>query len=785
ASSLPTAGQVWEVCVVGSYLYFPESYVGLRIYNISNPSSPVQMGTFNLSDGFFIGVFNNLAYVSNFSYGMEIINVTNPSNPVHAGSFRTPGWSTGIALKDNYAYLSAGTAGMQILNISNPAAPLKVAFDSTTNGSLTISGNYLYATNNGNGVKIMSLSNPLLPAQVGLITTPGSALKVQVSGIYAYIADGSDGLRIVNISNPASPFEVSFLDTPGYVADVAIQGTKAYIHDVFEGIKIIDIANPLLPTLIGSLAISGQGGGGVAVSGNYLYFANNYQGLQIIDVSNPASPVQVSSYYCWAAGITLAGMYAYVPQSTTSLLILNISNPLTPSLLGYYPIPGQMETDVFFRNAFLYTPDEFAGMEIIAVPPVVTISGQNTACLGSTGNIYSTETGNTNYTWTISAGGTITSGCGTSSIVVTWNTTGAQSVSVNYSTAYNYSAPVATQFQVQVIPAPVPIISGPAFVCADSIGVPYQTEQGMTGYTWAVSSGGSIISGAGTSTLTVAWTSTGSQTVSVNYTTPAGCTAAVPTVFPVDASPLPAAPGIITGSPELCAGTNGVAYSVLPVAFASSYQWTIPPGCTITSGAGTNNITIDFSPSATSGDIFVAGVNQCGEGVLSPAYFVLVNPIPAPPVVVLVVDTLTSSYPSGNQWYFEGTLIPGATGQSLVATQNGVYWAIVTLNNCPSDTSNNVNFSLTGVSASQEAFIVVYPVPNNGHFTLSTKGVHEGNVRLTVLDMQGKIVYRQEMLGNELLNEFDLDIRPVANGLYTLLIDTRKGHFSKRILIGK
>jgi protein-S-isoprenylcysteine O-methyltransferase Ste14 len=150
--------------------------------------------------------------------------------------------------------------------------------------------------------------------------------------------------------------------------------------------------------------------------------------------------------------------------------------------------------------------------------PVPTITGPATSCVGTAGVVYSTEALMTGYTWTISAGGTITAGTGTNSITVTWNTAGAQSISVNYTNGNGCTASAATLKNVTVNALPVPTITGLATVCAGTTGITYTTETGMTGYSWSVSGGGSITAGSGTNVITVTWTTAGAQTVSVNYT---------------------------------------------------------------------------------------------------------------------------------------------------------------------------------------------------------------------------------------------------------------------------
>lgn len=88
--------------------------------------------------------------------------------------------------------------------------------------------------------------------------------------------------------------------------------------------------------------------------------------------------------------------------------------------------------------------------------PIPTLTGPTPICAGTTNNVYTTEPGMTNYTWAISAGGTITAG-GTATdntVTVTWNTAGAQTVSVNYTNAKGCAGLAPTIKTVTVDPLP-------------------------------------------------------------------------------------------------------------------------------------------------------------------------------------------------------------------------------------------------------------------------------------------------------------------------------------------
>jgi uncharacterized protein (TIGR02145 family) len=295
--------------------------------------------------------------------------------------------------------------------------------------------------------------------------------------------------------------------------------------------------------------------------------------------------------------------------------------------------------------------------------PVPVITGTNIICAESTGTIYSTQAGMSDYKWNISAGGTITSG-GTNidnTVTVTWNTAGAQTVSVNYTDANTCTAIAPVSYPVTVHPLPVPAISGLALVCVGSTGVIYSTQPGMTNYQWTVSGGGSVTAG-GTATnnsVTITWNAPGAQSVSVNYHDANGCTAASPTVYPVTVNPIPGVAGMITGTAVLCQASTGIAYSVGAVSSAISYSWTLVPGTAGTITGNTNSITIDWS-SAFSGtaSLTVKGVNNCGNGTSSPAFSILVNP---KPFISFIMCTDSITIPTARIIQLREGIPPGGT----------------------------------------------------------------------------------------------------------------------------
>ncbi len=60
----------------------------------------------------------------------------------------------------------------------------------------------------------------------------------------------------------------------------------------------------------------------------------------------------------------------------------------------------------------------------------------------------------------------------------------------------------------------------------------------MSNYVWTIT-GGTIDSGQGTNSISVTWTATGVQTITVTYTNLTGCNPLVPTSYNVTVNVLP------------------------------------------------------------------------------------------------------------------------------------------------------------------------------------------------------------------------------------------------------
>jgi uncharacterized protein (TIGR02145 family) len=390
--------------------------------------------------------------------------------------------------------------------------------------------------------------------------------------------------------------------------------------------------------------------------------------------------------------------------------VLNLTNSSSGSVV--YHIISSL-------NGCSSTPQDFTLTVLPA--PIPVIAGNASVCEGSTGIVYSTLAGMTEYNWSISGGGSITSGAGTDAITVTWNTVGPQTVSVGYTDAGSCPTLIPSVYNVTVNTLPVPAIVGTPVLCAGTTSVIYSTQPGMTGYTWTISAGGTITSGATTDAITVTWSTPGAQTVSVNFNDLNGCTALIPAVYQVTVNPLPVPS--VTGPGSVCLNSTG---TYLTDAGMSNYMWSVSAGGIITSGTGTNSIDVLWSTTGVK-TITVNYIDANGCAAAMPStYSVTVSTLPVPALNglnTICSDNSTTYTTDAGMNNYSWTVSAGGT-----ITGGGGTYIITVFWNTAGPQTVSVNYTMgSGCTASNPTVqtITVKPRPtvtNASNFTICSNG---------------------------------------------------------------
>lgn len=127
-------------------LYTAENSGGYRVFDFSNPASPIEIARINtdtatdLGFGHEIVIQGNRLILTNGSAGLSIYNNTDPTSPVRINYFparfniNAPSSSSyrKLMMQDSLAYITAFNGGLRIIDINNCALPCAADFNNDT-----------------------------------------------------------------------------------------------------------------------------------------------------------------------------------------------------------------------------------------------------------------------------------------------------------------------------------------------------------------------------------------------------------------------------------------------------------------------------------------------------------------------------------------------------------------------------------------------------------------------------------------------------------------------------
>ncbi len=363
-----------------------------------------------------------------------------------------------------------------------------------------------------------------------------------------------------------------------------------------------------------------------------------------------------------------------------------------------------------------------------------TINGSRTVC-PSTQISFSTFT-NTNfrsYTWTAPSSTTLLRGQGTDSVRVDWGTAASGQVCLEIENTCGVRQRTCIDVEVRADLDSL-VIAGGTLVCKDSTLRFCVPDDGSANrFLWQIPTitGGSIVSGQGTSCVNIRF---GSTSGTVRVIPVGGCSDGKLSRRDVTVKLPPSIVGGISGKNTVC--NNSIErYSVALQGDITRYTWGLPTGATFVGDSTSNTITINTS-NMTSGFLTVRAENNCGFGSGATLRVTIVQR----PQVNAGVDTVYC----------------GKIG-TLKGSSNGVTktWDVVSKPSGATVTFANANNSQTSVTISQ-----------SGVYTFRFEETNAGNcgmadsVTLTFRDVP--TVTTVDQICNQEATHYRLQLNPVG-----------------------
>lgn len=353
AAQLYIGASAESAVVRDTLLYLGIGGLVMKIYSISNPASPMQLGAVSIplpgSSINAITVVDHYAYLSTPA-GIFSVNVSSPSLPVLLGNIKRRNGSLQGGLAIAYANgnaLGAYDSGLWIVDVSQPDSLKDVSFFPTSDHAykVVLRDDLAFIASGWSGLWIIDISQPEQPERIANLNTGGWTAHVVVSDNLAYIinpkidlSDTTYGLRLVDISDIQHPYIVSYVR--GRFYSLALSDNLLFLTSAVgdTALEILDVSNSQNPQLIGVLHAS-YDPSYIALQDSFAYLATPANGLRIIDWHNPSSPVEVYSFNTSniysVVGIAVSDSFAYADRIDT-FFVFNISNPYSPEVMGKF-----------------------------------------------------------------------------------------------------------------------------------------------------------------------------------------------------------------------------------------------------------------------------------------------------------------------------------------------------------------------------------------------------------------------------------------------------------------
>jgi hypothetical protein len=357
-----------DIAVEGDYLYITDGDT-FFIYNISNPQMPLRISatpfypTTYRKQNIFIN--ENRAYLSLSWVGLLIYDISNPSRPILLGRWDVSYLEEidGIWVKDTLCFLAMDDS-LKILSVANPRniypigiyrLPSEYGFQ-----DVWVKDSFCYLPNIEE-LHIIKISNPRFPSFVS---------RCQIGGIEKVVILDSlvygqcwHSLKIVNIKNPYQP---QLIGSSDFVCGWILRGeviNNFAILTCTEGIWVIDFSDSSRPREFSKLPLFGSWLYDLAIKDSFLYTSHINCSLLVINIANLSSMRKIySTPICWARALFIKDSFLYMAHAqmnewTTGLSIWNISNPNYPVLLGSVENEDADAYGLFVKDDYAYVGD--------------------------------------------------------------------------------------------------------------------------------------------------------------------------------------------------------------------------------------------------------------------------------------------------------------------------------------------------------------------------------------------------------------------------------------------
>ncbi len=350
------------ITVAGDFAYIGSAYDGWWIADISDPESPtlVSKVAFNETKVNEITIKDNYAFIST-SQGLKIFDISTPATPIEIGDAGINQGINSVVVKDNFLYVITNNLvpkggynffpddslpdlfSVDISTITSPQIFASLHIDKEPN-AIVIEGNHAYIIVDEKGLRVIDISDVNSLQNIAKLGGLGDLFDISIkdSKVYAW---SENGMKVVDVAMPSEPKLIGDLDYKSFwyrgYRSIQIMG-EYLILGVGGTVNLVDISEPSSPKWNGQMFFPGDA---IKVEGETIFIVGNNKnsidrnsGLSIVDGSSIVKSTLTSSVPSKATrSIKVKDNLLYATNWTTSYEFfetIDISTPSSPSFIG-------------------------------------------------------------------------------------------------------------------------------------------------------------------------------------------------------------------------------------------------------------------------------------------------------------------------------------------------------------------------------------------------------------------------------------------------------------------
>jgi hypothetical protein len=303
----PAPEALFDISVTNGLAYIIGKDGGFRVLDVSDPLKITEMAFDDSRKNLYtqsptaLIVDDHYAYISDSNYPFHIYDISDPSKPVQVGAVYDDAASDGafdIAKAGDYIFLSGWGLkdafypenGIWVIDVSHPKDPQAVKFVDVPNErwSLDIKGEALYALDGSVdekdpeplSLRVFDISNPKNPEISGTYPVPIqplSPLDLRAAGNNLYLSLSMQGIIGFDISDPLKPVEIGTLPGTNYTASPSLNWSAPYL--IHGGMMLYDTSDTPTPDLTSLANLPGAWAADLV--DDKLYVVTEFQGLYV------------------------------------------------------------------------------------------------------------------------------------------------------------------------------------------------------------------------------------------------------------------------------------------------------------------------------------------------------------------------------------------------------------------------------------------------------------------------------------------------------------------------